>query len=82
MRLTRKWFMVLALIWASFACGNAAVACPNCKEAVAAQPKESGRVAGGYNWSILFMIAVPFTMLGTGVFLVRRAAANGAFPEL
>ena len=59
-----------------------ATACPNCKEAVAAQPSESGSLAGGYNWSILFMIATPFSLLGTGAFLVKRAVDRGVFPEL
>lgn len=46
-------------------------ACPACKDAVA-QPGEGAsqdgqtqaRVAAGYNWSILFMIAAPFTVVG------------------
>jgi hypothetical protein len=57
-------------------------ACPNCKEAVSAQPSEVASMARGYNWSVLFMIAVPFTMLGTGTLMVVRAARRGALPEL
>lgn len=59
-----------------------AAACPNCKEAVAAQPSEVASMARGYNWSVLVMLAVPFTMLGTGTLMVVRAARRGALPEL
>ena len=59
-----------------------ATACPNCKEAVSAQPSELAGMAQGYNWSVLFMLAVPFTMLGTGTLVVVRAARRGTLPEL
>jgi hypothetical protein len=39
-------------------------------------------MARGYNWSVLLMLAVPFTMLGTGTLMVMRAAKRGTLPEL
>ena len=48
-------------------------ACPNCKEAVSLQSEEVSNLASGYNWSVLFMLVVPFSMIGTGAFLVQRA---------
>jgi hypothetical protein len=39
-------------------------------------------MASGYNWSVLFMLSVPFSMIGTGAFLVHRAAKRGGLPEL
>jgi hypothetical protein len=57
-------------------------ACPNCKEAVSAQPEEVSRMASGYNWSILLMLSMPLGLLGTGAFMVRRAVVNGTMPEL
>lgn len=58
-------------------------ACPNCKEAVANQAGgDAARLADGYSWSILVMMAMPFTLLGTGAFLVVRAVRRGALPEL
>lgn len=57
-------------------------ACPNCKEAVSVGSGEAADVASGYNWSILFMIAVPFSMMGTGALAICRAAKRGALPEL
>ena len=70
---------VVLLAVATFA--GEAIACPNCKEAVASQDGDSMRLANGYSWSILLMIGTPFTLLGTGVLLVARAARRGAFPE-
>jgi hypothetical protein len=69
-----------ALILAATAAN--ATACPNCKEAVNLQSGEVANMASGYNWSVTFMLAVPFSILGTGVFLVRRAVKSGALPEM
>lgn len=63
------------------AAGSDAVACPNCKEAVSAQPSEVAGMARGYNYSVLFMLAMPMTLLGTGAFLVARAVKRGTMPE-
>lgn len=57
-------------------------ACPNCKEAVAAQPSEVASMARGYNWSVMLMLAVPFSLFSTGTIMVTRAVKRGALPEL
>jgi len=67
---------------AALAFAGAAQACPNCKEAVSAQPEEVAKVAQGYNWSILLMLSMPAILLGTGALLVRRAVRLGTMPEL
>ena len=59
-----------------------ATACPNCKEAVSAQPSEMAGMARGYTWSVLVMLAVPFTLLTTGTLMVVRASKLGTLPEL
>jgi hypothetical protein len=59
-----------------------AVACPNCKEAVTASEGETASASMGYNWSVVFMLCVPFSMLGTGVIMVRRAVKQGLLPEM
>jgi hypothetical protein len=59
-----------------------ALACPNCKEAVSATSSEASNMADGFNWSVLFMLTVPFSLLGTGAMMVRRAVKKGTFPEL
>jgi hypothetical protein len=62
--------------------GTSARACPNCKEAVSLQSEDAGSLSNGYNWSVMFMLAVPFSMMGTGAFVIHRAAKRGALPEM
>ena len=54
----------------------AADACPNCAKGMAEQ-SDGGDLVAGFQWSILFMMAMPFTILsffGGYVYLeVRRA---------
>ena len=57
-------------------------ACPNCKEAMAAQTGDAARLKDGYFYSILFMMGMPFLLLGTGTLMVVRAVKRGALPEL
>ena len=49
-------------------------ACPLCKEAAsnADKPGQSGVWRGMY-WSILLMVAMPFTMVGAMIVAVKRA---------
>jgi hypothetical protein len=58
------------------------LACPNCKEAVSSSEGEAASTSIGYNWSVAFMLTVPFSMLGTGVLMVRRAVKRGLLPEM
>ena len=57
------------------------LACPNCKEALSAQPTDASRQADGFNKSILLMLAVPMSLAGIGAFAVRRAVKRGLLPE-
>lgn len=59
-----------------------ATACPNCKEAVSLQEGEAASQADGYNWSVMFMLVVPFSLMGTGAFAIHRAVKRGSLPEL
>jgi hypothetical protein len=61
---------------------STAMACPNCKEALADQDGDAMRLANGYSWSIILMISTPLALLGTGVMAVTRAARRGALPEM
>src|SRR5262249_17305221 len=61
---------------------SAVVACPNCKEAVSTSTSELGSLSLGFNLSVGFMLAVPFSILGAGAFAIRRAAKLGSLPEL
>ena len=52
-----------------------AMACPNCKDAVAAGEvgdDDPLREARAYNYSIYFMLAVPYSILATGGFVAYR----------
>jgi uncharacterized paraquat-inducible protein A len=77
----RPWLSALALL-AGLLISGEATACPNCKEAVAAQPEQMRSMQDGYNFSVLFMLAMPFTILSVGSFMVARAVKRGTLPEM
>jgi TRAP-type mannitol/chloroaromatic compound transport system permease small subunit len=79
---TIRWVAPWLVLVLMLAVAGDALACPNCKEAVANQAGDAGRQATGYFWSILLMIAAPFTLLGTGAAMVARAVKRGTMPEL
>ncbi len=81
MRTTRRMLPFLALLIVVALAGEA-LGCPNCKEAVANQDGDAMRLANGYSWSIILMIAMPFTLLGTGILMIARAVKRGALPQL
>jgi hypothetical protein len=75
--------MSLALAFLAFdQSADQASACPNCKEAVSLNAGEVSNMSSGYNWSVVFMLTVPFSLLGTGAFIVRRAVKQGTLPEM
>ena len=81
MTLLRKLILSAIMIAAALA-ASTAQACPSCKEAVESQTGEGAKLKDGYYYSILFMVAMPFTLLGTGVFLVTKAVKRGSLPEM
>lgn len=56
---------------------SVATACPTCKEAIAESDPHQQSMAAGYYYSILFMMSMPFAILGGFVGLayisIRRA---------
>lgn len=62
-----------------------ALACPMCKSALASHDRNHGDWVGGFFWSILFMLSMPFILLGTFTvkmyLLVRRARRDGSAPK-
>ena len=54
-----------------------ALACPMCKAALGSHDRSNGDWVGGFFWSILFMLSMPFVLLGSFstymYVLVRRA---------
>jgi len=78
-----RWQLLIPAAVLSFSLlfAGEASACPNCKEAVSAQPADVANMARGYNLSIMLMLGMPVTLLGTGAFMVRRAVKLGQLPE-
>lgn len=69
-----RWWMALSLA-AFLTAGVPALACPNCKEAIASSGDSDDdpyREARAFNWSIYLMLAVPYSLLGTGCFIGYR----------
>lgn len=77
MCLSKRIALFLATFFVLSLLVTVAEACPGCKEAIAENDLQGQRVARGYFWSILFMMSMPFAILGTfGTYFyveVRRA---------
>jgi hypothetical protein len=71
--------MLLAILLVAMIAG-AAVACPTCKEGLAQNDPQGQSIAAGYYYSILFMMSMPFAILGTfgglAYLSIRRARAR------
>lgn len=62
-------------VFLTMAAASVAWACPNCKEAVASagdNEDDPFRESRAYNYSIYFMLAVPYSLLGGGGFVAYR----------
>jgi hypothetical protein len=55
---------LLALVVMLCLAGDA-MACPTCKDGIAESDPSSQAMAAGYFYSILFMMAMPFVIIGT-----------------
>lgn len=79
-----RWWLiavvVAALVWGAGV--EPATACPTCKVALASHDPAAGDIVRGYFWSILFMMSMPFMILGSFsgyMYLeVRRARSQRA----
>ncbi len=75
--------LAIALLVGLYAVPAPALACPNCKEAVANQlPEAAARLSRGYSYSIMLMLLMPVSLITGGTFAVIRAVKRGALPEL
>jgi len=77
-----KVILIAVTLMLAFACfADAALACPNCKDAMAGDPAHSNMVIG-YFWSILFMMSMPFLVFSVVAayfyYEVRRARTRQA----
>lgn len=73
--------MMLLVVGMALAWAGTASACPSCKEALSGG---QGDIVKGYFYSILFMMSMPFTMIGafSGYmwYEVRKARAKSTAP--
>jgi len=73
-------FLLLATVFVLSA--SEAFGCPNCKDAVSANDPDGMNLARGYFYSILIMLAMPFTLVGSfGAYVwreMRRQKREGA----
>ena len=66
--------VVLILLLAAVLAPAIAAACPNCKDATsdADTPGGSANLGRGFFWSILLMLAAPFTVVGSVAVVILR----------
>ena len=82
---SRIWLLVLLLLLIGV---QVVDACPGCKDALSENDPQHARMVRGYFWSILFMMAMPFTIAGTfGTFFYlevrrKRMAEQDASPSV
>ena len=61
------------LLIACLAISNDVLGCPTCKDGLAAADSEGANIARGYFYSILLMMAMPFTLAGSfGLYVWRE----------
>lgn len=65
--------LVLATCLLMLLFAGAAEACPTCKDGIAAADSQGANIARGYFYSILLMLAMPFTLAGSfGLYVWRE----------
>lgn len=62
---TVRWLIVALAIALALFIASVAAACPTCKEGLAQNDPHGQAIAAGYYYSILFMMSMPFAILGT-----------------
>lgn len=55
-----------------------AAACPNCREGLAESDPHGQAIAAGFYYSILFMMGMPFALVGSLSFLAYRSVKRHA----
>jgi hypothetical protein len=72
-----RWVLIAMAIALGLLIVSVAAACPNCKEGLAQNDPHGQSIAAGYYYSILFMMSMPFAILGTfgglAYYSIRRA---------
>jgi hypothetical protein len=67
----RRWFrcfsplVLVALLALMLTMASSATACPTCSEGLAANDPHHQSIAAGFYYSILFMMSMPYILLGS-----------------
>ena len=71
-RAASRLLVSLAVVLVALSAGEA-LGCPTCKDGVAESDPEGMNLARGYFYSILIMLAMPFTLVGSfGIYVWRE----------
>ena len=78
---TTNWLLIALVVAIALLAASPASACPTCKDGIAENDPAAQSMAAGYFYSIVFMMSMPFLLLGTlgsfAYFSVRRARLSG-----
>jgi uncharacterized paraquat-inducible protein A len=74
-----RWIVGAVVVALVLLIASVAAACPTCKEGLAQNDPHGQSIAAGYYYSILFMMSMPYIVLGSvgslAYFSIRRARA-------
>jgi hypothetical protein len=73
LRVTRRALGAMLAVAIAWVACQAALACPNCKDALARGDGSGGDLASGFSYSILFMMGMPFLLSGVVSLAMYRA---------
>jgi hypothetical protein len=72
-----RWLVAAVVLALLLLFASVAAACPTCKEGLAQNDPQGQSLAAGYYYSILFMMSMPYIVLGTfasvAYYTIRRA---------
>ncbi len=82
-----RWIVAAIVLALVLLIASVAAACPTCKEGLAQNDPQGQSLAAGYYYSILFMMSMPYVVLGTlgslAYYSIRRARQHSAeSPEM
>src|SRR5215213_453158 len=60
-----RWFVAALVVALVLLIATVAAACPTCKEGLAQNDPQGRALAAGISYSILFMMSMPYIVLGT-----------------
>ncbi len=80
-----RWVIGALVVALLLLLASVAAACPTCKEGLAQNDPQGRAIAAGYYYSILFMMSMPYLVLGTfasvAYYTIRRARQANAAVE-